>query len=74
MKTKVALSEQELRSLIRDVLIEAPVPEGAGDDFDSLVTPETKAHLDKMISYLGKFIVPQGDADHRLPIERKAEA
>jgi len=62
MKTKVALSEQELRSLIRDVLIEAPVPEGAGDDFDSLVTPETKAHLDKMISYLGKFIVPQGDA------------
>lgn len=66
MKTKVALSEQELRSLIRDVLIEAPVPEGAegadGDDFTSQVTPQTKEHLDKLISYLGKFINPIGNA------------
>jgi hypothetical protein len=62
MKTKVTLSEQQLRSLIRDVLIEAPVPEGAGDDFNSLVTPAVRDQLETTIQYLGKFIDPTGVA------------
>jgi hypothetical protein len=62
MKKKVALSEKELRSLIHSVLIEAPEPVEAGDDdFNSQVTPQTKAQLETTINYLAKFIDPLTD-------------
>lgn len=62
MKTKATLSEKELRSLIHSVLIEAPEPVEAGDDdFNSQVTPQTKAQLETTINYLAKFIDPLAD-------------